>query len=92
MRVPFQLHRDYAVLQPFRRIELRTHGYLCLTRYSFTSESTEACEGKVSFPRTQYRNNVPILEGEKHTISIKILHQSGLETARQQRQCRSSTL
>ena len=36
-------------------------------------------------PRTQYRNNVPILRGEKHNISLKILHQAGFEfeTARQ---------
>ena len=41
----------------------------------------EACEGKVPCPRTQHRNNVPILTGEKH--DIKILHQAGFETARQ---------
>ena len=34
-------------------------------------------------PRTQHRNNVPVLRGEKHDISLKILHQAGLETARQ---------
>ena len=34
-------------------------------------------------PRTQHRNNVPILRGEKHEISLKILHQQGFETARQ---------
>ena len=33
--------------------------------------------------RTQHRNNVPILRGEKHYISLKILHQAGFETARQ---------
>ena len=33
--------------------------------------------------RTQHRNNVPILRGEKHDISLKILHQAGFETARQ---------
>ena len=34
-------------------------------------------------PRTQHRNNVPILRVEKHDISLKILHQAGLKTARQ---------
>ena len=61
----------------------RTHCHLCPTRYSFTPESSEACEGKVSSPRTQHRNNVPILRGEKHDISLKILHQAGFEPARQ---------
>ena len=61
----------------------RTHCHLCPTRYSFTPESSEACEGKVSCPRTQQRNNVPIWRGEKHDISLKILHQAGFETARQ---------
>ena len=37
----------------------------------------------MSCPRTQHRNNVPILRGEKHDISLKILHQAGFETARQ---------
>ena len=37
----------------------------------------------MSCPRTQHRNNVPILRGEKHDISQKILHQAGFETARQ---------
>ena len=61
----------------------RTHCHLCPTRYSFTPESSEACEGKVSCPRRQHQNNVPILRGEKHDISLKILHQAGVETARQ---------
>ena len=33
--------------------------------------------------RTQHINNVPRLRGEKHDISLKILHQAGFETARQ---------
>ena len=61
----------------------RTHCHLCPTRYSYTPESSGACEGKVPCPRTQHRNNVPILRGEKHDISLKILHQAGFETARQ---------
>ena len=35
-------------------------------------------------------NNVPILGGEKHDISLKILHQDGIETARRQRHWQSS--
>ena len=34
-------------------------------------------------PRTQHLNNVPRLRGEKHDISLKILHQAGFETAQQ---------
>ena len=34
-------------------------------------------------PRTQHLNDVPRLRGEKHEISLKILHQAGFETARQ---------
>ena len=81
-RVPFQLHVEHTVLQPFRRIKL-THCHLCPTRYSFSPESSEAFEGEVPCPRTQHLNNVPRLRGEKHDISLKILHQAGFETARQ---------
>ena len=58
----------------------RTHCHLCSTKYSFSSE---AFEGAVPCPRTQHRNNIPRLKGEKHDISLKILYQAGLETARQ---------
>ena len=61
----------------------RRHCHLCPTRYSFSPESSEAFEGEVSCPRTQHLNNVAILRGEKHDISLKILHQAGFETARQ---------
>ena len=60
----------------------RTHCHLCPTRY-FITVSSEACEGEVPCPRTQHRNKVLILRGEKHDISLKILHQAGFETARQ---------
>ena len=43
----------------------RTHYHLWPTKYSFTSESSEAFEGKVSCQRTQHRNNVSILRGGK---------------------------
>ena len=36
-----------------------------------------------NFTRTQHNNNVPSLRGEKNDISLKILHQTGFETARQ---------
>ena len=57
----------------------RTHCHICPTGYSYTPESSAACEGKVPCPRTQHRNNVPILRGR----TLKILHQAGFETARQ---------
>ena len=61
----------------------RTHCHLCPTRYSFSPESSEAFEGEVSCPRTHHLNNVPRLIGEKHDISLKILHQAGFKTERQ---------
>ena len=59
----------------------RTHCHLCPTRLSFSTESSEAFEGEVPYPRTQHRNNVPRLRRDKHDISLKILHQPGIETA-----------
>ena len=38
---------------------------------------------EVPCSRTQHLNNVPRLRGEKHDISLKMLHQEGFETARQ---------
>ena len=60
-----------------------THCHFCPIRYSFSPESSEAFLGLVPCPRTQNRNNVPILRGEKHDFSLKILHQAGFETAGQ---------
>ena len=80
--VPFQLpFWSIHHLQSFRRYELITHIAISVlpgTHLHF--ESSEACEGKVPCPRTQHRNNVPILKEEKHDISLKILHQVGFET------------
>ena len=78
---PFLEHTALAAISALGTS--RTHCHLCPTRYSFTPESSEACEGKVPCLRTQHRNNVTILRGEKHDISLKILHQAGFETARQ---------
>ena len=79
IRVPFQLHGEHTVLQPFRRIEPIVHIVISLT-IIFT-ESTVAFEGEVPCPRTQHRNNVPRLRREKHDIYLKILYQAGFETA-----------
>ena len=88
IHVPFQLpflgHTALAAISTLGTN--RTHCHLCPTRYSFTPESSEACEGKVLCPRTQHRNSVPILSmlsGEKHDISLKILHQARFKTPRQ---------
>ena len=61
----------------------RTHCYLYPNWYSFSPESNETFEGEVPCLRTQHRNIVPRLRGEKHDFSQKILHQAGFETARQ---------
>ena len=39
--------------------------YYDVNMYSFTPESSEVCKGKVPYPRTQHRNNILILSGEK---------------------------
>ena len=61
----------------------RTHCHLCPIRNLFSPDSSEAFEGEVPCPRTQHLNNVPRFRGDKHDISLKILHQAGFETARQ---------
>ena len=83
--VPFQLPGEHTVLQPFRRIELIVHIAISVLRgtHFHLSIESEAFEGEVLCPRTHYLNNVPRLRGEKHDISLKILHQVGFGTARQ---------
>ena len=85
IHIPFQLpFWEHTALAAIPALETnRTHCHLYPTRYSFTPESSEACEGKVSCRKTQHRNNVPILRGEEQDISLKIVHQAGLETTRQ---------
>ena len=75
----FQLHGELKVLQPFRRIELIVHIAISVLPGTHFYLS----QVKNFRPRTQHRNNVPKLRGEKHDISSKILHQAGFETARQ---------
>ena len=80
-QLPFLEHTALAAISTLGTN--RTHCHLCPTRYSLTPESSGAFEGRVFCPRTQHRNIVPILRGEKHDISLKILHHPGFETARQ---------
>ena len=74
--------RAYSPAAISAHLTYHTHCRLCPTRYSF-SQSSEAFEGKVPCPRTQHRDNVPRLRGEKCDIFLKIMHQAGFETARQ---------
>ena len=84
IRVSFSTpRRAYSPSAISAHLTYRTHCHLCPTRYSFSPESSEAFEGEVPCPRTHHRNNVPRLRGEKHDISLKILHQAGFETAGQ---------
>ena len=65
-----------------RLIELihnRTHYHLCPTRYSFTTESSEARQGEEPCPRTQHQNNFPTLRGEKMTFLCKSNSMRGLK-------------
>ena len=58
-----------------------THCHLCPTRYSFSPDLSEALDDEAPCTRTQHRNNVPRMRGKKHDISLKILYQTGFETA-----------
>ena len=73
---------EHTALQPFRRLEIIA--YIAISVLPGTHlHLSQAWEGKVPCPRTQHLNNVPVLRGEKHDISRKILYQAGFETARQ---------
>ena len=85
IRVPFQLHGEHAVLQPFRHIELIIHIAISVLpgthfHLSQVKHLRVKCLAKEA---TQHLNSVPRLRGEKHDISLKIQHQAGFETARQ---------
>ena len=80
---PDSLYLAQILCTLFSILDVSIHCHLCLTRYSFSPESSEAFEGEVPCPRTHHRKDVPKLRGEKHDISLKILHQTGLETTRQ---------
>ena len=69
LQLPFLEHATLAAILPLGTS--RTYCHLCPTRYSFTLQSSEACEGRVPRPRTQHQTNVRILRGEKHDISKK---------------------
>ena len=58
--IPFHLpFLEHAALAAVSALGTnRTHCHLCPIRYSFTPESSEACEGEVPFPRSQHRNNI----------------------------------
>ena len=81
LQLPFLEHATLAAILPLGAS--RTHCHLCPTRYSFTLQSSEACEGRAPCPRIQHQTNVRILRGGKHDISQKILHQARFKTARQ---------
>ena len=80
--VPFQHHGEYSVLQPpFRRIALIVHiamSFLLDIHFHLS---------QVMHLRVRYLaqgHNIETMRGEKHDISLTILHQTGFETARQE--------
>ena len=84
IRVPFQLHREHTVLQPFRRIALIVHiAISVLSGTHFHLSQVKHLRVKCFVQGHNIINNVPRLRGEEHYISLKILHQAGFETARQ---------
>ena len=76
-RVPSQLHWEHTVLQLFRRIEIIIHTAVSVIPGTYFYPS----QGK--HLRVKCLAQRPILRGVIHAISMKILHQAGLETARQ---------
>ena len=62
IRVPSQLHGEHTVLQPFRRIELITH-YVISVLPGTHFHLSQVRHLRVPCPRTQHRNNIPLLRG-----------------------------
>ena len=77
IRVPFRLHGEYTYLQPFRRIVDLHIAIPVLPGTHFRLSQVEC------LAQGSHQINVPILRGEKHDISLKILLQTGFETTRQ---------
>ena len=81
--VPFQLHGEHTVLQPFRRIKPIVHITVSvLPGTHFHLSQVKHLRGS-AFPKDTTSKQCPKLRGEKHDISLKILHQAGFKTARQ---------
>ena len=85
----FQLHGEYTVLQPFRRIELIVHIVIPVLPGTTHFHPSQVKQLRVKCLAQGYNighNNEtksPRLRGGKHDISLKIPHQAGRETARQ---------
>ena len=78
--VQLQLHGDHTVLQPFRRIELLVHIVISVLpgTYFYLSPVKHLRVKCIA-----QGHNIPRLRGGGLYMSLKILHQAGLETARQ---------
>ena len=83
IRVPFQLHGEHTVLQPFRRIELIVHIVISVLPGTHFYLNPVKRLRVYALPKDTTSKQCPKIEREKHDISLKILHQAGLETARQ---------
>ena len=91
IRVPSQFHGEHTVLQPFRRIELIMHiSFSVLPGTHF--HLSQVRHLRVKCPKTQHQNNVPILRGEKHDISLKICAKRDSKPRGRQRHRQSATL
>ena len=88
IRVPFQLHGEHTVLQPFLRIEHSVHTVLPSLSYrvhilTWVKWSIWEWSALQHRKNVEHRNNISRLRGEKHDISLKILHQVGFKSTRQ---------
>ena len=83
IRVPFQLHGEHTVLQPFRRIELIIHITISVLPGTHFHLS-QVKHLRVKCLAQGYNIETMSQDWERrHSISLKILHQAGFETARQ---------
>ena len=78
--VPFQLHGEHTVLQPFRRIELSVHiAISVLPGTHFHLSQVKHLRVKCL---AQGQNILTMSQYWEHDIFLKILYQAGFETAR----------
>ena len=81
--VPFQLHGEHTVLQPFRRIELIVHIAISVLPGAHFHLKCQVkhlgikCLAQAHNITSKQR---PILREEKRDFSLKILNQAGFET------------
>ena len=84
IRVPFQLHGEHTVLQPFQRIELIVHiAISVLPGTHFHLSQVKHLRVKCLVQEHNILTMSQDFKGRNRIFSLKILHQAVFETARQ---------